>query len=136
MKRFFGIILLLGLIISPVFSEKTINDELVAAEYDFDKQMFELKVYDLTETYSANKSTTVTVFYYPFYNEARIVYSCDYETFDDSDAVVSLKRCLEYVTKEFGYYHYIRTRPDSISYHKSTDGKKYASVTSYILFKE
>ena len=94
-----------------------------------------MEVYEIKNTYSDSENVKVTIYYYPLTKQARIIYDIDYELFDYSDAIVSLKRCLEDFTKKIGCYHYKRYRPDEERYFKLND-KKYTRIISFVNFYE
>ena len=94
-----------------------------------------MEIYKIKNTYSEHDTVKITIYYYPFVKQARIIYDDDFEVFDYSDAVVSLKRCLEEFTKQIGYYHYERYRDDEERSFKFNN-KKYTRIISFVNFYE
>ena len=92
-----------------------------------------IEVYKIQNTYSEHDTVKVTIYYYPLTKQARIIYEDYFEVFDYSDAIVSLKRCLEEFTKQIGYYHYERYRDDEERNFKFNN-KKYTRITSFVNF--
>lgn len=94
-----------------------------------------MEIYEIQNTYSDSENVKVTIYYYPLTKQARIIYIIDYDLFDYSDAVVSLKRCLEDFTKKIGCYHYKRYRDDEEQNFK-LNNKKYTRIISFVNFYE
>lgn len=92
-----------------------------------------IEVYKIQNTYSEHDTVKVTIYYYPLTKQARIIYEDYFEVFDYSDAIVSLKRCLEEFTKQIGCYHYERYRDDEERNFKFNN-KKYTRITSFVNF--
>ena len=123
------LILLITLLISlfTLHSEEVINNE----EDKIESLQTSIEVYKIQNTYSEHDTVKVTIYYYPLTKQARIVYEDEFEIFDYSDAVVSLKYCLEEFTKQIGCYHYGRYRDDEEHSFKRNN-KNYTRVTSYV----
>ena len=88
MKRKILILLIIWLI--PLFtlsSEEVITNE--EAKIESAKTLIEM--YKVKNTYSEHNTVKVIIYYYPLTKQARIVYEDEFEIFDYSDAVVSLK---------------------------------------------
>ena len=94
-----------------------------------------MKTYEIQNTYSDHDTVKVTIYYYPITKQARVIYVDDSSMFDYSDAVVSLKRCLEEFTKQIGCYHYKRYRDDEEQNFKFNN-KKYTRIISFVNFSE
>lgn len=92
-----------------------------------------IEVYKIQNTYSEHDTVKITIYYYPLTKQARIIYEDYFEVFDYSDAIVSLKRCLEEFTKQIGCYHYERYRDDEERNFKFNN-KKYTRITSFVNF--
>ena len=128
MKRKILILLIIWLI--PLFtlsSEEVITNE--EAKIESAKTLIEM--YKVKNTYSEHNTVKVIIYYYPLTKQARIVYEDEFEIFDYSDAVVSLKYCLEEFTKQIGCYHYGRYRDDEEHSFKRNN-KNYTRVISYV----
>lgn len=96
-----------------------------------DKEYVETETIEVKDVHSDVKGVTVIIKYNKTYKEARITYTCDYDTYDKSDAVTSLRDCLGDFIKTQGCYHYIRLYPDEEKFHKIND-RKVAQITSYV----
>lgn len=94
-----------------------------------------IKVYEIQNTYSEHDTVKITIHYFPITKQARVFYVDESSMFDYSDAVVSLKRCLEEFTKQIGCYHYKRYRDDEEQNFKFNN-KKYTRIISYVNFSE
>ena len=94
-----------------------------------------IKVYEIQNTYSEHDTVKITIHYFPITKHARVFYVDESSMFDYSDAVVSLKRCLEEFTKQIGCYHYKRYHDDEEQNFKF-DNKKYTRIISYVNFSE
>ena len=92
-----------------------------------------IEVYKIQNTYSEHDTVKITIYYYSLTKQARIIYEDYFEVFDYSDAIVSLKRCLEEFTKQIGCYHYERYRDDEERNFKFNN-KKYTRITSFVNF--
>ena len=128
------LLILLITLLMPLFtlsSEEVITNEEAKIE---SIQTF-MEVYKIQNTHSEHKTVRVTIYYYPLTKQARIIYDDDFEVFDYSDAIVSLKRCLEDFTKQIGYYHYERYRADEERNFKFNN-KKYTRIISFVNFSE
>ena len=132
MKRKLLILLIIWLI--PLFtlsSEEVITNKEAKIE---SMQTF-METYKVKNTYSEHDTVKVIIYYYPLTKQARIIYEDEFEVFDYSDAVVSLKRCLEEFTKQIGCYHYCRYRDDEEHSFKRNN-KKYTRIISFVNFYE
>lgn len=132
MKRKLLILLIICLL--PLFtlsSEEVITNK----EAKIESTQTSIEVHKIQNTYSEHDTVKVTIYYYPLTKQARIIYEDEFEIFDYSDAVVSLKRCLEEFTKQIGCYHYCRYRDDEEHSFKRNN-KKYTRVISYVNFYE
>ena len=89
-----------------------------------------METYKVKNTYSKHDTVKVIIYYYPLTKQARIIYDDEFETFDYSDAAVSLKCCLEEFTKQIGYKHY---RDDDERNFKFKN-KKYTRIISFVNF--
>ena len=128
MKRKLLILLIIWLIpLFASFSEEVITNKEAKIE---SIQTF-METYKVKNTYSKHDTVKVIIYYYPLTKQARIIYEDEFEVFDYSDAVVSLKRCLEEFTKQIGCYHYGRYRDDEEHSFKRNN-KNYTRVTSYV----
>ena len=123
------LILLITMLLSLfiLHSEEAINNE----EDKIESLQTSMEVYKVQNTYSERDTVKVTIYYYPLTKQARIIYDDEFEVFDYSDAVVSLKRCLEEFTKQIGCYHYGRYRDDE-EHSSKRNHKNYTRVTSYV----
>lgn len=132
MKRKLLILLIICLI--PLFilsSEEVITNKEAKIE---SMQTF-METHKVKNTYSEHDTVKVIIYYYPLTKQARIIYEDEFEVFDYSDAVVSLKRCLEEFTKQIGCYHYYRYRDDEEHSFKRNN-KKYTRIISFVNFYE
>jgi hypothetical protein len=132
MKR--KLLILLITLLMPLFtlsSEEAITNKEAKIE---SIQTF-MEVYKIQNTHSEHKTVRVTIYYYPLTKQARIIYDDDFEVFDYSDAIVSLKRCLEEFTKQIGCYHYKRYRDDEEQNFKFNN-KKYTRIISFVIFSK
>ena len=132
MKR--KLLMLLIVCLIPLFtlaSEEVIANEKIETE---SIQTF-MEAHEIQITYSKHDTVKITIYYYPLTKQARIIYEDYFEVFDYSDAVVSLKRCLEEFTKQIGCYHYERYRDDEERNFKFNN-KKYTRITSFVNFYE
>ena len=127
-------LLLLIICLLPLFtlsSEEVITNKEAKIE---SMQTF-METYKVKNTYSEHDTVKVIIYYYPLTKQARILYEDEFELFDYSDAVVSLKRCLEEFTKQIGCYHYCRYRDDEEHSFKRNN-KKYTRIISFVNFYE
>lgn len=132
MKR--KLLILLITLLMPLFilsSEEAITNKEAKIE---SIQTF-IKVYEIQNTYSEHDTVKVTIHYFPITKQARVFYVDDSNMFDYSDAIVSLKRCLEEFTKQIGCYHYEQYRDDEEQNFKFNN-KKYTRIISYVNFSE
>ena len=128
------LILLIVLLLLPLFTSS--GEEVITnKEAKIESTQTSIEVYKIQNTYSEHDTVKITIYYYPFVKQARIIYDDDFEVFDYSDAVVSLKRCLEEFTKQIGYYHYERYRDDEERSFKFYN-KTYTRIISFINFYE
>ena len=128
MKRKLLILLIILLIpLFASFSEEVITNK----EAEIESIQTFMETYKVKNTYSEHDTVKVIIYYYPLTKQARIIYEDEFEVFDYSDAVVSLKRCLEEFTKQIGCYHYGRYRDDEEHSFKRNN-KNYTRVTSYV----
>ena len=92
MKR--NLIMILIICLIPLFiltGEEVITNKEIKTE---SVQTF-TEAHEIKNTYSEHDTVKVTIYYYPLTKQARIIYEDYFEVFDYSDAIVSLKRCLE-----------------------------------------
>lgn len=120
---------LLILLITLLLPLCTLYGEEVTANEKATIETF-IKVYEIQNTYSEHDTVKITIHYFPITKQARVFYVDDSNMFDYSDAVVSLKRCLEEFTKQIGCYHYKRYRDDEEQNFKFDNKKIYKN---YIL---
>lgn len=129
MKR--KLVILLITLLLPLFTlygeEVTTNEKALIETF--------MKTYEIQNTYSDHDTVKVTIYYYTVTKQARVIYVDESSMFDYSDAVVSLKRCLEEFTKQIGCYHYKRYRDDEEQNFKYND-KKYTRIISFVNFSE
>ena len=128
MKR--KLLMLLIVCLIPLF---TLASEEVIANKEIETESIQtyMEAHEIKITYSEHDTVKITIYYYPLTKQARIIYEDYFEAFDYSDAVVSLKRCLEEFTKQIGCYHYGRYRDDEEHSFKRNN-KNYTRVTSYV----
>jgi len=123
MKRKLLILLTMLLPLFTLYGEKVTTNEKASIETF-------MRTYEIQNTYSDHDTVKVTIYYYPITKQARVIYVDDY-----SDAVVSLKYCLEDFTKQIGCYHYKRYRGDEEQNFKYNN-KKYTRIISFVNFSE
>lgn len=128
MKRKLLILLVMLLPLFTLFGEEVTTNEKASIETF-------MKTYEIQNTYSDHDTVKVTIYYYTVTKQARVIYVDETSMFDYSDAVVSLKYCLEEFTKQIGYYHYKRYRGDEEQNFKYNN-KKYTRIISFVNFSE
>lgn len=128
MKRKLLILLTMLLPLFTLYGEEVTTNEKATIETF-------IKVYEIQNTYSEHDTVKITIHYFPITKQARVFYVDESSMFDYSDAVVSLKRCLEEFTKQIGCYHYKRYRDDEEQNFKFAN-KKYTRIISYVNFSE
>ena len=128
MKRKLLILLTMLLPLFTLYGEEVTTNEKASIETF-------MKTYEIQNTYSDHDTVKVTIYYYTVTKQARVIYVDETSMFDYSDAVVSLKYCLEDFTKQIGCYHYKRYRDDEEQNFKFNN-KKYTRIISFVNFSE
>lgn len=78
-----------------------------------------------------DRTTTVTIQYYPLLKEARFIYTTSSATFETGKALQTIREQLEIFMKERGYYHYSYTRKDDTKYDNKQNKAIYTSFFSF-----
>lgn len=122
------------ILLTMLLSLFTLSGEEVTTNEKTSIETF-MKIYEIQNTYSDHDTVKVTIYYYTVTKQARVIYVDETSMFDYSDAVVSLKYCLEDFTKQIGCYHYKRYRDDEEQNFKFNN-KKYTRIISFVNFSE
>lgn len=89
-------------------------------------------------TYVLNNNSaydsSITFYYYKSFDEARVIYSILYKTYDQSDTVTQIKDHLRKFIKEKGFSRYGYIKKDTSKLRKTDNNEIYVDYTVYVKF--
>lgn len=137
MKKFLAILACVAAV-SCFYAEET-TEELLNPKNPMDRTVTEIvpeeqHIPTNLET-GKKKPANVKIEYTENYDELRIFYTCMEVAFDKSDAMISVRSCLEDFTKQHGYYKYEYLKRDKVRHYKDERGIKWAEYASYVKLK-
>lgn len=126
MNKVFASILFVMCITIGAFAQE--SKDILAKDPNYTEiEIVEGKV---TSEYLKRNQGTVTIEYLAAYDEARVIYSCPMELFEQSVAMLSVEESIKTFIKERGYYLYHYLRPDLPQYNNEK------GTVDYIVFIE
>lgn len=133
-------ILLFLIILGTIFSDDSIkfNERKTNTLVQYVDDNDYLETEKLTYIVNNNPAydSLITIYYYKSFDEARIIYSILYRTYDQSEAVIQVRDHLRKFIKEKGFLGYEYLRKDTTKLRKTDDGQIYIDYTAYVRFNK
>lgn len=139
LKKFFIIlIILLSVIFISVGTQNASSPsiDIKLAQTDRINQLeYETSEYEINSNLHEDAHLQIT--YYKAFDEARVVFSCTYRTFNRESAVEHIKNALQQFCKDHGYLRYDYIRKDSTKMSRDPDTNVvYQEYTSFVKFNK
>lgn len=88
-----------------------------------------------TKKYSIHQDTKIEIIYYPYIDEARVIYYVPKQKFTQDESIIICRNVLVDFMKEHHYYHYIFLRqPDQTIYSWKKIDSQTVALVKYIVF--